>query len=197
VGTVFEESAPPDAPIPGCGAPEPVRLISVATPKGPIDLPSRPLVDCAYALTFGEFLRDLAAPLGEGAMKARLVAVDTGPGYECRGRNGDGSAKISAHGKGLAIDVSSFSFSDKRRVLVDRQEGEEAVAFVRALRRAACGWFTTVLGPGSDDHHANHIHLDIEPHGSNVSGATGTRRSVVDGVTCTVDLGSEEWRCAS
>jgi hypothetical protein len=33
------------------------------------------------------------------------------------------------------------------------------------MRTAACGWFTTVLGPGSDAFHANHMHLDIEKHG--------------------------------
>jgi hypothetical protein len=35
-----------------------------------------------------------------------------------------------------------------------------------AFRTAACGWFTTVLGPGSDAAHADHLHLDIQPHGS-------------------------------
>ena len=34
------------------------------------------------------------------------------------------------------------------------------------LRTAACGWFTTILGPGSDAAHATHWHLDIERHGS-------------------------------
>ena len=38
-----------------------------------------------------------------------------------------------------------------------------------AVRTAACGWFTTVLGPGSDAFHASNMHLDIELHGSSGS----------------------------
>ena len=29
------------------------------------------------------------------------------------------------------------------------------------MRTAACGWFTTVLGPGSDGYHEDHIHVDL------------------------------------
>ena len=39
-------------------------------------------------------------------------------------------------------------------------------AFGAALRIAACGWFTTILGPGSDEAHHDHLHVDIEQHGS-------------------------------
>ena len=28
------------------------------------------------------------------------------------------------------------------------------------------GWFLTVLGPGSDAAHSDHMHLDIQQHGS-------------------------------
>jgi hypothetical protein len=34
------------------------------------------------------------------------------------------------------------------------------------VRQAACGWFTTVLGPGSDEAHHDHLHVDIQQHGS-------------------------------
>ncbi len=157
----------PSATLADCSVTDPVRLISIEAANGRIDFPAKPLVDCAYAETFGQFMRDLVAPLGAGILNTRLIAVDTGPGYECRGRNGDANGKVSAHGKGLAMDVASFSFSDGRRVGIERQDGAAASAFVNTLRRSACGWFLTVLGPGSDDHHANHIHLDTEPHGSN------------------------------
>jgi len=39
-------------------------------------------------------------------------------------------------------------------------------ATVDAIRIAACGWFTTVLGPGSDEAHTDHMHVDILQHGS-------------------------------
>jgi hypothetical protein len=47
--------------------------------------------------------------------------------------------------------------------------GANEASYIRATRAAACGWFTTVLGPGADPFHANHMHLDTESHGSNGS----------------------------
>jgi len=35
-----------------------------------------------------------------------------------------------------------------------------AAAFQRTLNAAACLYFTTVLSPGSDDAHRDHVHLD-------------------------------------
>ena len=78
-------------------------------------------------------------------------------------------AKISAHAKGLAVDFIAVAIADKQQILVERQAGPEETAYFRAMRTAACGWFTTVLGPGSDAFHANNLHLDIEPHGSSGS----------------------------
>jgi hypothetical protein len=34
-------------------------------------------------------------------------------------------------------------------------------AFLSAVRKSACGPFTTVLGPGSDGYHSGHLHLDL------------------------------------
>ena len=34
---------------------------------------------------------------------------------------------------------------------------------INAVRKAACGPFKTVLGPGSDPDHSLHFHLDLEP----------------------------------
>jgi hypothetical protein len=38
--------------------------------------------------------------------------------------------------------------------------------FQRAVRKAACGPFTTVLGPGSDAYHDDHMHFDTKPRRS-------------------------------
>ena len=36
---------------------------------------------------------------------------------------------------------------------------------MQTMRRAGCGWFTTILGPGEPDH-ADHFHFDILRHGA-------------------------------
>ncbi|PNE10901.1 MAG: hypothetical protein CR217_11905 [Beijerinckiaceae bacterium] len=52
-------------------------------------------------------------------------------------------------------------------ILPIKPNGDEHLrGTVDAIRVAACGWFTTVLGPGSDAAHAEHLHVDILQHGS-------------------------------
>jgi hypothetical protein len=36
-----------------------------------------------------------------------------------------------------------------------------------AFRTAACGYFTTVLGPGANAAHASHFHFDLAMRGKN------------------------------
>lgn len=165
-GVLFEQTPAPVAPLDGCGIGAPVRLSALTLGDRRIAFNGKPQLDCSFAIQLADFVKNLAAPLGAGTMEAPLVAIDTGPGYECRARNRQTGGKLSAHGKGVAIDVSAFIFSDGRRVAVEKQEDARSTAFFKTLRTAACGWFTTVLGPGSDAAHANHLHVDIERHGS-------------------------------
>lgn len=134
-----------------------------------VNLPDRPLLACEFARRLADYVRLIVSPLAQATLGAKAAAIETGPGYECRARDRIAGAKISAHGKGLAVDFAAIALSDKRRVLVERQTSAEETAYFRAIRTAACGWFTTVLGPGSDPFHANNMHLDIELHGANVS----------------------------
>jgi len=162
-----EAVASPPASLADCGVADPVRLTAIRLANGAtLDLPGRPVLDCAFAGTFAAFARDLVAPLGAATLGAPVVALETGPGYECRGRNRIAGAKTSAHGEGVAIDVSAILFADRRRVVVAHQADAQEILFVRTMRRAACGWFSTVLGPGSDPAHADHIHLDVLRHGA-------------------------------
>lgn len=165
-GVAFEQTPMPIATLDGCRVDAPVRISSVGLRDGRVELSAKPLLGCSFALQFSDFIRNIVAPLGAVTMEASLVAIDSGPGYECRGRNRDAGAQISAHGKGVAIDLGAFVFANGRRVMVENQSDAQAAAYVKTLRTAACGWFTTVLGPGSDAAHANHLHLDTERHGS-------------------------------
>lgn len=132
-----------------------------------MSLPDRPLLACEFARTLADYVRLIVSPLGQAMLHAKVAAIETGPGYECRTQDRIAGAKISAHAKGLAVDFVAIAFADER-VLIERQTNVEETSYFRAIRTAACGWFTTVLGPGSDAFHANNMHLDIEPHGSSV-----------------------------
>ena len=169
-GIAAEPVSGPPASDPNCRIDEPVRLISVASPSngsGPIRLSAGPTVACRYALPFGMWLGRVAAPVLAAAHGAPVRSVETGPGAECRSRDHLPGAKLSAHATGLAMDVSGFTFADGKSLAVkpSAPAARESEA-LEAARRAACGWFTTVLGPGSDAFHTDHIHLDIKLHGT-------------------------------
>lgn len=134
-----------------------------------VTLPDRPLLDCEFAAALADYVRLIVAPLGQAMLHATVASIETGPGYQCRTQDRISGAKISAHAKGLAVDFVAIALTDKRRFLIERQEGADEASYLRAVRTAACGWFTTVLGPGADAFHANNMHLDTERHGSSGS----------------------------
>jgi hypothetical protein len=168
-GIEFGIELPPASTVSSCVIDTPVRLKAVGTKAVPqrfIRLPDEPLLACRFSEQIGNWMAELVAPLIAGRLATEVKAVRTGPGYECRTRNRAQGGKISAHAIGLALDISSFELSNGA-VLTVKPGGEERVrSAVSALRTAACGWFTTVLGPGSDAAHAEHLHLDISAHGS-------------------------------
>jgi len=168
-GFEFEVTTTPSAANPACTMETPVRLKAIkilSRPPTVIRLPDEPILSCKFVDRFGHWLGDLAGPLIAGRLNSDVKAVRTGPGYECRNRNRAENGKLSAHATGLALDIMSFELANGQTLTVKPNGDERARATVEALRIAACGWFTTVLGPGSDAAHAEHMHVDILPHGS-------------------------------
>ncbi len=153
-----------------CIVASPIRLEGLAAKgnaRSPISFPARPLIDCRLAERLADWLREAVSPLLRASLGASLRAVASGSGYECRTRNREPGSPLSAHALGLALDISAFELTDRRRVKVGETDNEEAEEAFGVIRKSACGWFTTVLGPGSPDRmHENHLHVDIQPHGS-------------------------------
>ncbi len=139
-----------------CSISNPVKLSSVKTAGKPIMFSDEPILSCEFAATLAGWTRDVAGPLVKATTKQPLVAVATGPGFDCRGRNGDGSGKMSEHASGNAVDVGTFKLGDGKVLNV---KGSNAT--LDALRAAACESFTTVLGPGSNSAHEEHFHFDL------------------------------------
>ena len=156
----------PPATRSACAIGEPVSLLSVKAHGGaPIRISGDLVLDCHMAETVGSWITDVAAPILANATGSPLRALrDTG-GYECRNRNRRPDGKLSAHAQGLAMDLGAFEIANGSVIAVTSQE-PTARSAIAALRRAACGWFLTVLGPGSDPDHATHLHFDLQQHGS-------------------------------
>ena len=152
---------------PSCTIETPVRLKSLTVPGGrTVLLSDSPTVSCAFAERFTDWIGELASPLAAATI-APLKAVRTGPGFVCRNRNHEAQGRLSAHAVGLAIDIAGFELSDGSTLTVVEAKDSARMQVLSTMRTAACGWFTTILGPGSDEAHATHWHLDIMKHGQN------------------------------
>jgi hypothetical protein len=147
------ESVPlgrPDVPITGA----PAALIPAAT------------LGCPLVSALDRFVIDSVQPaalrwFGQPVVEIRQIAA-----YSCRGRIGDGSGKISEHAFGNALDIAAFTLRDGRKITVkDGWHGRsQEQGFLRDVESGACQRFTTVLAPGSNASHTDHIHVDLRKH---------------------------------
>ena len=166
VGLIADPVSTPAAPNEACKIEVPVRLKSLAVQgtEHPITFPDNPIVACVFAERFGKWVGALAQPLVTASLGTPIKAIRTGPGFACRNRAGGG--KLSAHALGIAVDIASFELHGGGTLAVTEAKDQRKMELLATLRTAACGWFTTILGPGSDAAHATHWHLDILQHGS-------------------------------
>lgn len=102
------------------------------------------------------------------ALGSRLASIDTGTSYMCRAVVGGDTGRLSEHGFANAVDVTGFTLADGRKIAVEANWMSAAAPEGRLLRLAhdaACGDFTTVLGPEANEEHHDHLHLDLGCHG--------------------------------
>jgi hypothetical protein len=168
-GFEIEAAEAPKASNEQCRIDVPVRLKGVPVPTRPetvVRLTDQPILACRFAGAFGHWIGDLVSPVVSGIKNTDLKAVRTGPGFVCRNRNGAATGKLSAHAEGLAIDIAGFELANGATVRIKPPAGEPPDPALSAIRTGGCGWFTTILGPGSDPAHETHLHVDILQHGS-------------------------------
>ena len=148
-----------------CGAPDAVLLDSLLMADGTkVTIAPPATLRCAMAAEVVQWVRDDVAP---AAMKlgAPLREIENLGSYECRGRDRVRGATLSEHGRANALDVHSLKLANGMRIVL--ADPRAPVDFRNAIRQAACARFATVLGPGSDAEHAEHVHLDLAPRRNN------------------------------
>lgn len=142
-----------------CGGSDIVRLDAVKLASGKsVEIKPAPYLRCPMAEQLALFARDDVAPRMAG-IGAALASIETYDDFDCRGRNRKSSGKISEHGKANAVDVRGLTFTDGRFAALTDVKVDKVLR--DDLRQSACRRFTTVLGPGSDGYHEEHIHLDL------------------------------------
>lgn len=139
-----------------CGAPLPLKVTAL---EG-VALPQSAILTCVAAEALARWATEVEA-IAERELKRPLRTIVVGTSYECRGQNHDLDAKLSEHAFANGIDVMSFGTEGRASLAVAAQPaGSEEGRFLDAVRGRACAFFRTVLGPGSNAAHANHLHLD-------------------------------------
>jgi len=100
--------------------------------------------------------------------------------YSCRDMVGNSSVHISEHAFGNALDIAAFTLADGRTVTVQRgwHGAPEEQGFLHDVQLSACQMFTTVLAPGYNAAHYNHIHVDLMRR---ASGRTPCRPNAIPG----------------
>jgi hypothetical protein len=144
----------------GCGGDDLVRLEAVVLPdnKGRVAVKPPAVLRCSMASAIADWIRTDMVPLAE-ARGSRLSDLDNYDSYDCRGRNGVVGAPLSEHGRANALDVRALKLADGTSItLTDRDVPREVR---ETVLHSVCTRFPTVLGPGSDGYHEEHIHLDL------------------------------------
>jgi hypothetical protein len=165
-GVVFEQAR--EVSEAGCQLSGAVKLTTVATPFGNVGIAGKPAMLCSFARQFSGWVREVGAPLTLAYTGQKLAQIEAGQAFACRARTDKPGEIPSEHAKGNAIDIASFVLADNRRIRVKEQDSDIPLArdLIRALRTTACGYFTTVLGPGADAAHKEHLHFDSAVHGA-------------------------------
>ena len=133
------------------------------TAVGPVAVKPTATLACPIVSELDRWFADTVQPSAMRWFGQRVVEIKQISAYSCRGMNGNPHAHISEHAFGNALDVAGFTLADGRRISVkDGWRGlPEEQGFLRDVQSGACAHFTTVLAPGSNVYHYDHIHVDL------------------------------------
>jgi hypothetical protein len=148
-----------------CGALKPFKV--AATARGSVVFEPPALVRCPMAHALDYWTDRVVLPAARRHLRADIVGIKVASSYSCRPMNNVDGALLSEHGHANAVDVSGFVLADGSIVTV--QSGWSGGSwpernFLRAVHSGSCNVFTTVLGPGYDRLHSDHLHLDLARH---------------------------------
>ena len=148
-----------------CGASDAVHLDAVILPdQSKVTVTPAGILRCPMAEELAHWVREDVAP---SAVKlgSPLRVLDNFDSYSCRGRNRVRGALLSEHGRANAIDVRLFKLADGRALSLTDVNVDKG--WREAIKASVCARFATVLGPGSDGNHEEHIHLDLAERRNN------------------------------
>jgi hypothetical protein len=153
----LREREPPVVPLGPAGAPQATGAIA------PVAVSPAATLACPMVSELDRWIANTVQPAALHWFGAPVAEIKQISAYSCRGMNGNPNAKISEHAFGNALDIAAFTLTDGRTVTVKNgwHGLPEEQGFLRDVQGAACEQFTTVLAPGSNAYHYDHIHVDL------------------------------------
>jgi hypothetical protein len=149
-----------------CGMTRPFKV--TALQDGAVAFNSTATLDCPMVAELEDWLADVVQPAAQMRFGVGVTQINSMGSYSCRGMNGQYGAPLSEHSFGNAIDVGGFVLADGREIAIVRdwtRGDEQTRAFLKDVHAGSCRHFSTVLAPGSNAFHYNHIHVDLAMHG--------------------------------
>lgn len=154
-----------------CGLEHPFKVSGLS--NGAVALENAATMDCSMIGELDNWLAEVVQPAAQARFGQAVVTVNAFGAYSCRSVDNIPGARLSEHSFGNAIDIAGFKLADGRDIVVVRdwkKTDTQEAAFLREVHGGACQLFTTVLGPGADVFHYDHIHMDLGNHGQTNTG---------------------------
>jgi hypothetical protein len=149
-----------------CGMTKPFKV--TALQGGAVGFNATATLDCSMVAELDSWLADIVQPAAQARFGQNVAQINSMGSYACRGMNGQRGAPLSEHSFGNALDIGGFVLADGRDISIVRdwtRGDEQTRAFLMDVHGGSCRHFSTVLSPGSNMFHYNHIHVDLALHG--------------------------------
>ena len=141
----------------GCLVANPVTLKSLGKT---IKLAPEAILNCNMARATVRFMQDVAAPRqGRPRLRADIDQPCLGLCLPAAQRTPTSCPSMLSAMRSTSRALGWLTAGASTSKPAPRKK---QAAFLDAIRKAACGPFKTVLGPGSDPDHALHFHFDLE-----------------------------------
>jgi len=149
-----------------CGLTRPFKV--TALQGGAVAFNAKATLNCSMVAELDQWLADVVQPAALARFGQNVAQINSMGSYACRGMNNQSNAPLSEHSFGNALDIGGFVLADGRPISIVRDwtHGDlETRAFLMDVHGGSCQHFSTVLAPGSNPFHYNHIHVDLALHG--------------------------------
>jgi hypothetical protein len=149
---------PPQRALPPLG---PAR--GANTPMQPATVTPAATLACPMVSALDRWVSEGVQPAALHWFGTQVTEIRQIGSYSCREMVGSGTSTMSEHAFGDALDVAGFTLADGRKISVkDGWHGTpEEQGFLHDVQLYACQTFTTVLAPGYNVYHYDHIHVDL------------------------------------